>query len=255
MAELILLDVFSYSCMNCLRSLDYIKKLDSKYRKSGLKSIIIHPPEWDFEKQSKNILKAAEKYDIKIPIVIDKDYFVIKRLKVDFWPSQILVKDNKILYRHIGEGNYKGLENSIIKNLRIKAKKEFENEPEYSKLPTIYCGKKKKGKIRFFDDNKNLKFGIVYLDDKWVQDREYIKSLKNNSELSIKTAGKIINFVAESLTKKPLKVSIGLNNKKIKTMTINNPQLYRLTELRNNKENKLTIIADKNLAIYSFSFQ
>ena len=255
MAELILLDIFSYSCMNCLRSLDYIKKLDKKYKKFGLKTIIIHPPEWDFEKQSENILKAAEKYNIRIPIVIDKDYFVIKRLKVDFWPSQILVKDNKILYRHIGEGNYKGLENSIIKNLRIKGKKEFTNEPKYSKFPTVYCGKKKKGKIRVFDDNKNLKFGIVYLDDNWAQNKEYIKSLKNNSALSIKTAGKIINFVAESLTKKPLKVSIGLNNKKLKIISINNPQLYRLTELRNNKENKLTIIADKNLAIYSFSFQ
>ena len=257
MAELILLDIFSYSCMNCLRSLDYIKKLDKKYRKSGLKGIIIHPPEWNFEKQSVNIMKAAEKYNIKIPIVIDKNYFVIKRLKVDFWPTQILIKDNKILYKHVGEGNYKGLENSIVENLRIKAKKEFKNEPKYSKFPTIYCGKKKKGNIRILNDNKNnnLKFGIVYSDDKWAQNKEYIKSLKNNSALSIKTAGKITNFVAESLTKNPIKISIELNNKKLNAMQINSPQLYRLAESKDNKENKLTINADKNLAVYSFSFQ
>ncbi|MBI4451943.1 hypothetical protein HY637_00810, partial [Candidatus Woesearchaeota archaeon] len=188
MAELILLDIFSYSCMNCLRSLEYIKKIGTKYKKPGLKTIIIHPPEWDFEKQSSNILKAAEKYGIKIPIVIDKDYWIIKNLKVDFWPTQILIRNNKILYKHIGEGNYKGLEDSIIKNLNIKTKKEFTNEPKYSKFPTTYCGKKKKGKIKILNYNKNskLRFGIVYLDNNWVQNKEYIKSMKNNSTLSIK---------------------------------------------------------------------
>ena len=55
MTELILLDIFSYSCMNCLRSLELIKKIDKKYKEFGLKTIIVHSPEWEFEKDSKNI--------------------------------------------------------------------------------------------------------------------------------------------------------------------------------------------------------
>ena len=253
MAKLLLLDIFSYSCMNCLRSLKYIKKIDKKYKKYGLKTIIIHPPEWNFEKQSSNILEAAIKYKIKIPIIIDKDEWIIKKLNVDFWPTQILIKENKILYRHIGEGNYQGLEKSIMKNLSVKSKKEFAHEPRYSKFPTIYCGKKKKGKIRNL--NNKLKFGVIYIDNNWIQKNEFIQSLNNNAKLSIKTKGKKINFIAESLSGNPVKTFIKINNKKSKTISINKPQLYSIIKLNNNKENILNIITNKNIAIYSFSFQ
>ena len=71
--KLLLFDIFSYSCMHCLRSLDYIKKINNKYKKYGLKTILIHPPEWEFEKNSDNILHSIKKQKIKFPIIIDKD--------------------------------------------------------------------------------------------------------------------------------------------------------------------------------------
>ncbi len=241
MSELILLDIFSYSCMNCLRSLNYINKIYSKYKKYGLKTIIIHPPEWEFEKNINNIIQAFKKYNIRIPVIIDKNKRFIKKLKVNFWPTQILVSDGKILYKHIGEGNYKELENIIKKKLKIKLKSIFDKEPKYSKLPTLYFGRKK-GKILRLDG--------------WVQKQEYIKSLKNNSSLTILTKGNLINFVAESLDNKPAKIKIKLNNKKIKTISIDKPQLYKMIGLKKtNRQSRLTLITDKNLAVYSFSFQ
>ena len=135
--ELFLFDIFSYSCMNCLRSLDYIKKIDDKYRKYGLKTILIHPPEWNFEKDGSNIIRAAEKYRIKMPIIIDKNKKIIKKLKINFWPTQILIKDRKMLYKHIGEGNYKALEDNIIRTLKIKTKSAFNKEPKYPKLQAV----------------------------------------------------------------------------------------------------------------------
>lgn len=256
MAELILLDVFSYSCMNCLRSLKHIKKLDSKYKKSGLKTIIIHPPEWDFEKDSGSILKAAKEYDIKFPITADKDFRIIRKLKIDFWPAQVLVKGKKIAYKHVGEGDYTKLENAIRKILKVRFGRIFKAEPAYSRFPTVYCGKRKHGKTKKLDNDKKLKFGKIYSDANWVQKDEYVQSLKTGSELSIRAKGKIINFVAESLGKKPLKICIKLNNKKLKSISINNPQLYTLAKIKNNhKNNKLDVISPKSLAIYSFSFQ
>ncbi len=240
MTQLILLDIFSYSCMNCLRSLFFIKKMDNKYRKHGLKTILIHPPEWKFEKQSKNILNAVKKYDIKIPVVIDKNCRIIKKLKVNFWPTQILVHNGKILYKHIGEGNYRQLENKIIKFLKIKSNKVFYKEPKYSRFPTIYCGKMKGNKIRL---------------NGWIQKNEYIKSIKNNLSFQINTKGKTANFVAESLNRIPLRITIRLNNKFNKKITINKPQLYNLIKAKGNKQKELAVITPKNLAIYSFSFQ
>ncbi|MBI2655789.1 hypothetical protein HYX06_05215 [Candidatus Woesearchaeota archaeon] len=240
MTELILLDIFSYSCMNCLRSLDCIKKIDDSYRKYGLKTIIIHAPEWDFEKSGKNILNAAEKYKIKIPIIIDKNRRIIKKLSVNFWPAQILMSDGKELYRHIGEGNYKKLESSIIKNLKIKTKSIFHKEPKYSKFPTLYCGKRKGKKIRL---------------NGWIQKNEYIKSIKTNSVFTIKTKGKAVNFVAESLENNPITAKIKLNRAIVKKITINVPQLYNLIKTNDSKQKELVIIAPKKLAVYSFSYQ
>ena len=253
--KLTLFNVFSYSCMNCLRSLEFIKKIDSRYKEFGLKTIIIHPPEWEFEKNKDNIEHASKEYDIKFPIKIDKNYKIIKKLGINFWPAQILAKNNKVIYKYVGEGNYKELENSIIKNLNASTKRLFDNEPTYTKLPTVYCGKRKNGKIKESVNNNKLKFGIVYSDGNWFQKDEYLQSLKNTSSLNIATKGKIVNFVAKSLNNKAIKLKVKLNNKIVKILLVKTPQLYQMIKLKNSKETKLTLTANKNIAIYSFSFQ
>lgn len=252
-AKLILLDIFSYSCMNCLRSLEFVKKIDSKYKRFGLNTILIHPPEWEFEKDSKNVINAIKGYKIKFPIIMDGDKKIIKKLKINFWPTQILIRNGKIIYEHIGEGDYKELENSIVRFLKIKTKRLFNKEPEYSRLPTVYCGKKKNGKV--MNLIAKLKFGVIYKTGKWIQKREYLQSIGKQNSLMILTKGNIVNFVAESVKNQTTKINIKLNDKNIKNLIINKPQLYDIVKLKNNKQNKLRITTNKNLAIYSFSFQ
>ena len=237
MTRLILLDIFSYSCMNCLRSLDFIKRINNKYKKYGLKTILIHPPEWEFEKNSENILRAAKQYCIKIPIIIDKDKKIIKKLKISFWPTQILIKNNRTIYKHIGEGNYKALENKITKLLNVKTKKIFEKEPKYSKFPMIYAGK------------RGEKLGIIYKRGKWTRN----ESLTGRGSLTIKTKGKITNFTAQSMDKKSVNVNIKVNNKLVKKLKVNKPQLYQIIRLQNPKT--LTLTTKEKIKIYSFSFR
>ena len=239
--------------MNCLRSLEFIKKISGRYKRFGLTTIIIHPPEWKFEKNDGNIKLASKKYKIDFPIKIDNDCKIIKKFGLNFWPSQILVKNNKIIYKHVGEGNYKKLEGAIIKNLNVKSKKLFVCEPSYTKFPTVYCGERKKGRISKL--NKKLRFGILYSDGNWTQKDEYLQSLENDSSLKVLTKGKITNFVAKTINDKPIKIKICLNNKLTKGLIINKPQLYQIIKSKNSTQKSLTIIAPKNLAIYSFSFQ
>ncbi|MBI2651671.1 hypothetical protein HYX01_04325 [Candidatus Woesearchaeota archaeon] len=289
--KLILLKIFSYSCMNCLRSFAFIRKINDKYRKYGLITVIVHPPEWKFEKKKSNVLCALKKYNIRIPIIIDRNKKVIEKLGIDFWPAQILLKTNfpplierwkfrcgktkakpmkgknakpingtfvKIAYKHIGEGNYKELENKIIKLLKINPdkvfKKVFRKEPSYSKFPSVYCGKRKNGKIKLLGQKIKLKFNVIYTDKNWIQRQEYIKSVADKASLEIASKGRIINFVAESLLQKKIKVDVKVNNY-IKTIMVGKPRLYTLIELKSSKLNKLRLISDPNLAIYSFSFQ
>ena len=237
--------------MNCLRSMKYIKQLDNYYRKFGLKIFIVHPPEWEFEKSEKNILSVLEKEWINYPLVVDKDKKIINKLNINFWPSQLLIKGNKVVYKNSGEGNYKKLEDSIRKFLNANGKTLFLKEPKHSRYPTLYAGKRKglinKGEGR-------LTFGKIFIKGEWEQRKEYIKSKEKGCLLSLATKGKIVNFVAESLSKKPSKVKVKLNGRFVSTIKIKNPKLYRISLLRK-KNNKLSLIVDKNLAIYSFSFQ
>lgn len=251
--KLILLNIFSYSCMNCLRSLKFIKKIDEKYKKFGLDTILIHTPEWEFEKNKENILWAFKKYKINSPIIIDKDRKIIKRLGIDFWPAQILIKNREVIYRHVGEGNYKELEDKIIKLVRIKSKPIFDKEPKYSKFPVFYCGRGKNGKM--LNLKNKLRFGIVYTKGKWVQKNEFLQNIRKKGSLTILTKGKVINFVAKSINKTPIKINVKLNDKFIKKISINRPQLYNIIKLNNNKQNKLTITTKSNFAVYLFSFQ
>ncbi|MBI2653326.1 hypothetical protein HYX02_00805 [Candidatus Woesearchaeota archaeon] len=255
MTKLILLDVFSYSCMNCLRSLEFIKKIDEKYRDFGLDTVLLHPPEWGFEKLKQNVEFASKRYKINFPIIIDKDKKIIIKLKIKFWPAQVLVKDSKVLYSHIGEGDYKKLENRIAGILKLKKKKIFDKEPKYTKFPTIYCGSRKKGRIRGLKSHSKVRFGTIYKKGRWVQKNEFILSEGKNNLLTILTKGKVINFVARSIGKKQKKIEIRINDKFVRYLTINKPQLYNIINLKNSKIHKLSLSTKSGLAIYSFSFQ
>lgn len=245
-----LLDIFSYSCMNCIRSLGYIKKLNAKYSKYGLKTVIVHVPEWGFEKNKGNVSEAIKQNKIRFPVRIDRDKKLINKLKVNFWPSQLLIKNSKIVYKHIGEGNYKALERSIRKHLGIKARCIFNNEPKYTKFPTVYAGKNKKGKISKIKNK--LRSGFIYIDGKCRQNNEF---LKINGSLTLLVKGKKVNFVAESGNKKPVKVRVKANGSFIKNLKVNGPKLYKIAESESSDTKKLALTANGNLRVYSFSFE
>ncbi len=247
----VLLDIFSYSCMNCLRSLDYIKKINKKYGKYGLNTILIHPPEWEFEKNKNNITNALKKYNISFPIILDKDKNLIKKLGIDFWPTQALIHNNQIVYKHIGEGNYKLLEKKIRQILGVNPKKIFSREPMYSKFPTIYLGKKKKGKI--IHKKGILRFGLIYADGKWVQTGEYFQHIGKKGSLAIVTKGSIIYAVAKA--KKKANVLVTVDNKQHRKITVSNPNLYLIAKLKDNRCHNLTLTTKRNLAVYSFAFR
>lgn len=239
--------------MNCLRSMQFIKKISGYYAKFGLKTIVVHPPEWRFEKHKQNILKALKVNRIFLPLVIDKDKKIIKKFGINFWPAQLLIKDAKIMYKNVGEGNYKKLEVNIRNLLKVDGKIIFKKEPSYSEYPTVYTGRRKNGVIKRLENK--LKFGKIYIKGLWAQKEEYIEGRSRNCEISIVTKGKIVNFVAKSLSKKQVKLKVKLNNKDIKNIKINKPGMYRIFQIKNDTQNILSLATGKNIAIYSFSFQ
>ena len=123
--KVILVDFWTYSCINCQRTLPYLTSWDEKYRDEGLLIIGVHTPEFGFEKEYDNVKRAIEKFNIKYPVVQDNEYQTWRAYKNRYWPRKYLIDiDGYIVYDHIGEGAYDETEEKIREVLKERASKE-----------------------------------------------------------------------------------------------------------------------------------
>ena len=116
--KVVLIDIWTYSCINCQRTLPYIKMWYDKYSDQGLEIIGIHTPEFAFEHVLANVQAAATGFGLKYPIVLDNEYGTWNAFGNQFWPRKYLIDiDGYIVYDHAGEGNYDETEKAIQKAL------------------------------------------------------------------------------------------------------------------------------------------
>jgi thiol-disulfide isomerase/thioredoxin len=114
--KIILLDFWTYSCINCIRTLPYLTSWYQRYKDQGLVIVGIHTPEFDFEKDINNVQAAVKQYGIQYPVVLDSDYGTWTAYGNLYWPHEYLIDmAGYIVHDQIGEGNYDGTEGEIQK--------------------------------------------------------------------------------------------------------------------------------------------
>jgi thiol-disulfide isomerase/thioredoxin len=112
--KVVLIDFWTYSCINCLRTLPYIKAWNEKYKDSGLVIIGVHTPEFPFEKDESNVRKAVRDLGITYPVAMDNDYRIWGNFNNEYWPAHYFIDaTGRIRYHHFGEGGYEESENWI----------------------------------------------------------------------------------------------------------------------------------------------
>ena len=112
--KVVLVDFWTYSCINCLRTLPYLKAWDEKYRAQGLVIIGVHTPEFAFEKEPRNVEQALRDLGITYPVAMDNQYAVWNAFSNKYWPAHYLIDANgKIRHQHFGEGAYQETEQMI----------------------------------------------------------------------------------------------------------------------------------------------
>jgi len=120
--SVVLYDIWTYSCINCIRTLPYITSWDEKYSDQGLLIVGIHSPEFEFEKNPENVKIAIEKYNINYPVVLDNDMKTWKAFENNYWPRKYIADhEGNIRYDHIGEGGYQETEKIIQQLLDERA--------------------------------------------------------------------------------------------------------------------------------------
>ncbi|MQB45016.1 cytochrome c biogenesis protein DipZ [Rhizobium sp. ICMP 5592] len=117
--KVVLVDFWTYSCINCIRTVPYIRAWAEKYKDQGLVVIGVHAPEFAFERKVDNVKKAVDDFKIDYPVAIDNDYKIWRAFENSYWPAHYLIDaKGQIRYHHFGEGNYRQTEQAIEDLLR-----------------------------------------------------------------------------------------------------------------------------------------
>ncbi|MDI7861174.1 cytochrome c biogenesis protein DipZ [Rhizobiaceae bacterium n13] len=117
--KVVLIDFWTYSCINCIRTVPYVRAWAEKYNDQGLVVIGVHAPEFAFEKKIDNVRQAVSDFKIGYPVAIDNDYKIWRAFQNSYWPAHYLIDaKGQVRYHHFGEGNYRQTEGAIQDLLR-----------------------------------------------------------------------------------------------------------------------------------------
>ncbi len=146
--KVVLVDFWTYTCINCIRTLPHIVSWYDKYKDSGFEVIGVHTPEFEFEKNTDNVLAALAQYGIKYPVAQDNDYSTWRAYDNHYWPAKYLIDaKGNVRYIHFGEGQYEETEAAIQlllaeagKTVTDSSAKEEDITPRFRTSPETYLG-------------------------------------------------------------------------------------------------------------------
>lgn len=145
--KIVIIDFWTYSCINCQRTFAYLRAWHEKYADKGLVIVGVHAPEFEFEKSEKNVSQAIKDFKLPYPIVQDNDFATWRAYDNRYWPAKYIIdKEGYIRYTHFGEGEYDETEKVIQDLLKETGAKDVTskiNNPKYqinAKTPELYLG-------------------------------------------------------------------------------------------------------------------
>jgi thiol-disulfide isomerase/thioredoxin len=142
--KVVLVDFWTYSCVNCLRTLPHVKAWDRAYRKDGLAIVGVHTPEFAFEHVPSNVKAAVRKLGVRYPVAIDNKFGTWNAYGNQYWPAKYLIdRTGHVRYTHFGEGEYDKTEDAIRRYLGEKAQPlthVADRTPEHAMTPESYLG-------------------------------------------------------------------------------------------------------------------
>ncbi len=254
--KVVLIDFWTYSCINCIRTLPSMIDLDRKYRAKGLVIVGVHAPEFEFEKNQRNVKNAVVSHQITYPVALDNHLDTWTNFNNSYWPAHYLIdRDGRVVYTHFGEGDYGVTENNIRFLLGLDKIVTLPEsvESSTSQTPETYLGRSRANRFsNYFETLAPDHWGLL---GKWRIEDERIISTEAGARLRLNfTAGKVFLVMGAS-KEKPVKVNITLNGKPAGQLIINQYKLYTVIEQHGSKQGLLEITADSpGLEAYAFTF-
>jgi thiol-disulfide isomerase/thioredoxin len=120
--KVVLVDFWTYGCVNCVNTLPHVTELYAKYRDRGLVVVGVHTPEFPFERSASNVQAALKRHGITYPVAQDNDSQTWNAYRNQYWPAQYIIdQSGKIVFRHDGEGQYEQIDRTIARLLNASS--------------------------------------------------------------------------------------------------------------------------------------
>lgn len=258
--KVVLLDFWTYSCINCQRTLPYLNAWYQKYKDLGLVIVGVHTPEFDFEKDYNNVAEAVGKLGIKYPVVLDSNYGTWNAYNNRYWPNEFLLDiDGYIAENKIGEGDYDKTETAIQKALQERSDRlalglKIPSDITVPSDVISMSGSQIGTPETYFGSSRNEFLGkTLTLSGNWSIQPEYAETKDVNEKILYNYTAKNVYFVASSKTGVTIKII--QDGKQIGTQIIKDNQLYTLVQNADYGTHSLEIdISGAGLDAFTFTF-
>jgi cytochrome c biogenesis protein CcdA/thiol-disulfide isomerase/thioredoxin len=280
--KVVLVDFWTYSCINCVRTLPFITAWDQKYRSKGLVIVGVHSPEFDFEKKLSNVQAAVKQHNIQYPVALDNNLDTFMVFHNQYWPAHYLIdRSGKVVYTHFGEGEYQQTENNIRVllgvNDKLKRTAEHDEKQTDNQTPETYLGSARTENFassQTIQQNQPARYSFPAtlssnawaLNGFWRFDPQFIRSGVGPTGLRLHFKAKKVFLVLGREGKQPVKITVLLNGQAVTAsqaghdvknglLIVDRHALYELLSLNHAQSSLLELeVHGEGLDAYAFTF-
>jgi thiol-disulfide isomerase/thioredoxin len=282
--KVVLYDIWTYSCINCVRTFPYIRAWYDRYKSDGLVVVGVHSPEFDFEKVHSNVEGAVKRLDVTWPVALDDDMTIWNEFNNQYWPADYVAdRTGHLRYSHFGEGDYDNTENVLRSLLGVPA-----SVPRASQSVTPETASGQPVNPETYLDVQhgqvNAQLGLkVYpaasrlvppataLEGAWTGSNEKMTAAAIGSTVALGARAQSVNMVLGSATGKRVDAVVTLDGGPVPAnrrgaslhldasgrtvVSVTAPDMYRLVVAPGVENHQISVVAEEpGLEAYSFTF-
>ncbi len=264
--KVVLIDFWTFSCINCIRTLPYVTKWYDTYKNDGLVVVGVHTPEFAFEHDANNVQNAISQFNIHYPVVQDNDYAIWTSYGNEYWPAEYLINQKgEIVEEHFGEGNYDKTENDIRYLLGMSAADVKINPDNLNQIGSseMYFGT---DRLQNLDSNQSFSFtpknytvnqnpslNNFSLGGSWQFSGKSVQLVGNRGQINLKFHSGKLYMVAASQS--PATLHVTVDGKQQPDVTVQASKLYTIFNSQDYSDHLVQInISQPGFEAFTFTF-
>jgi thiol-disulfide isomerase/thioredoxin len=255
--QVVLVDFWTYSCVNCVRTLPHLQALQAKYGAKGLTIIGMHSPEFDFEMSQANVAAAVKRLNVTWPVALDSHMATWNAYSNQYWPAEYLIdQQGRVAYFYAGEGDYDTMERAIVSLLGAGGTVAVQPQPapDSQQTPELYAGS-----TRASQPNP------IVLRGSWLDHGEYVEST-GPATVQLAFHAQEVYIVAEAAGSNALTVGVTLDGKAVPdaergpdlesngSLTIGRSDLFHVLTGAAPRDGTIVLNVPAGFRLYTFTF-